>query len=156
MRSAGLLSLVLGCVVATVCLLAGADKERAEAIRKERQKYAGTWRVIFLEVDGTKTPDKDAAKITVGNRADGTWSVVVDGKEISKGTSGIDPTTKPKKIDLKPTDGTNKGRVLRGIYEVKVNCRKVCFAPAGKERPTEFSSKPGSRHVLAIFKREKP
>jgi len=46
-------------------------------------------------------------------------------------------------------------KTFLGIYEVKKDSRKVCLAEQGKERPTEFSAKPGSGHTLAVFKRVK-
>ena len=42
-----------------------------------------------------------------------------------------------------------------GIYQIDDDTRKLCFAPSGKDRPTEFSSKPGSGHFLVIFERVK-
>ena len=80
---------------------------------------------------------------------------MADGEKIGTGTSQIDPTKKPKTIDFTPTEGDEKGKVFRGIYEIKTNCRKLCYAETGKDRPTEFSSKPGSGHVLVILQREK-
>jgi hypothetical protein len=55
-----------------------ADKDKEQAIKQERKKYEGTWRVIFLQVDGNQASDKDAKKIVVVNQADGTWSVRVE------------------------------------------------------------------------------
>jgi uncharacterized protein (TIGR03067 family) len=75
--------------------------------------------------------------------------------EISKGTSTFDPTKKPKTIDFTPTEGEGKGNLYLGIYELGENTRKLCFAPAGKERPTEFSSTPSNEHILVTFEREK-
>jgi uncharacterized protein (TIGR03067 family) len=72
------------------------------------------------------------------------------------GTSQIDPTSKPKNLDFLIATGPDKGKTCLGIYEIKENCRKLCYASPGKDRPTEFSSKPGSGHTLVIFKREKP
>jgi hypothetical protein len=53
------------------------------------------------------------------------------------------------------TEGDDKGKTFRGIYEFEGDTRKVCLAPAGKERPKEFSSTAGSGHVLAVLKRVK-
>jgi uncharacterized protein (TIGR03067 family) len=155
MRIQGLV-LVLACVVVDVPSLTAADNDKEDAVKKDRTKYEGTWRVIFLEVDGNQAQERDAQKITVINRLDGTWSILVDGKELSIGTSEIDPTKKPKTIDFTTTSGLNKGKTCLGIYEIKENCRKICYASPGKDRPTEFSSKTGSGQTLAIFKREKP
>ncbi len=127
-------------------------KSRTNQSRKTAQ-IAGTWQVVALEIDGNKTSDDDAAKITVVNGSDGTWSVRSEGKEISKGTSVFDPTKKPKTIDFTPTEGGGKGNQYLGIYELAEKTRKLCFAPQGSQRPTEFSSKSGSQQILVIFER---
>jgi uncharacterized protein (TIGR03067 family) len=148
--------LALVCLGGAVGFLAAAGSDREEAVHQERNRYEGTWRVIFLQVDGKQADPKDAKKITVVNQADGAWTILADGKEISKGTSTIDPTRKPKTLDFTPSEGPDKGKAFQGIYDIRVNCRKVCYAPPGKGRPTEFASPPGSGHVLVIFQREHP
>jgi len=44
---------------------------------------------------------------------------------------------------------------MLGIYELEPDSYKVCFAPAGKPRPTEFASTPGSGQILQLWKRQK-
>ena len=126
-----------------------------EAIKKDRKQIEGTWRVIALEVNGNKADEVDAKKLTVVNGSDGTWSLLSEGKEISKGTSTFDPTKNPKTINFTPTEGEGKGNHHLGIYELGEKTRKLCFAPPGKERPTEFVSIPGSELILVTFEREK-
>jgi uncharacterized protein (TIGR03067 family) len=75
--------------------------------------------------------------------------------EISKGTSTFDPTKKPKTIDFTPTEGGGKGDQFLGIYQLGKGARKLCFAPAGKDRPTEFSSTPENQQILVEFERVK-
>jgi uncharacterized protein (TIGR03067 family) len=110
---------------------------------------------VTLEVDGTKSMEEDVKKLTVVNGSDGTWSLRSEDKEISKGTSTFDAMKKPKTIDFMPTEGEGKGNQYLGIYELGEKTRKMCFAPPGKERPTEFSLMPGSEHILVTFEREK-
>ncbi len=142
---------ILAVSVFTFSGLAQAD----DAIEKDRQLYAGTWQISSLEVNGNKVSEEDAKKITVINKEDGTWTLEVEGKVVGRGTSKIDPTKKPKTIDLTETDGEQKGQTALGIYEVEKDSRKVCVAELGKDRPSEFSSKAGSNHILAVFKRVK-
>ena len=131
-----------------------ANDAKEEAIKKDRKRYEGTWQVVSLEVDGNKVAE-DAKKITVINEADGRWAIEVEGKVIARGTSEIDPTKKPKAVDLTVTEGDGKGQIHLGTYEFKGDTRKVCLAPAGKDRPAEFSSKAGSGHILVVLKRVK-
>jgi uncharacterized protein (TIGR03067 family) len=53
------------------------------------------------------------------------------------------------------TEGPDKGKTFLGIYELSGDDYKVCFAPAGKGRPVEFSSKEGSGNILQVWKRGK-
>jgi uncharacterized protein (TIGR03067 family) len=135
--------------------IASADDAKDEAIKKDRQRIEGTWQVTSLTVNGNKAKDEDTKKITVINGSDGTWSVRYDGKEISKGTSTFDPTKKPKTIDFTPTEGDAKDDVFHGIYRLGKNARKLCLAPSGKDRPTEFSSTPENQYILVTFERVK-
>jgi len=136
-------------------VLTASDDAKEQAIKKDRKAMEGTWRAVSLEVNGNKSAENDARKIVVINHADGTWTLKVDDKEISKGTNKIDPTKKPKTIDFTPTEGEGKGKEFLGIYEQGRKSRKLCFVESSKERPTEFSSPVGSNRILVIFEREK-
>ncbi len=154
MRRQFLMILLTGWLTVAFGLVVAADPVKEEAIKKDRAKYQGTWRVVALAIDGHKVADKEANKITVTNHADGTWVIRVDGKVAGKGASKIDPTRKPKAIDVTPAAGTQKAKTSFGIYEINGRTRKVCFAPPGKDRPTEFSSRQGTGHILVVFQRE--
>ena len=147
--------LVFGVLLTAVVARAFADDAQDEAIKKDHKLIEGTWRVVALEVDGNKSMEEDARKLTVVNGSDGTWSLRSEGNEISKGTSTIDPTKKPKTIDFTVTEGEGKGNQYPGSYELGEKTRKLCCAPPGKTRPTEFSSTPGSEHILVTLEREK-
>ena len=135
-------------------LTAAAD-DKDKAIKEDRKKYEGTWQLVSLEVDGKKTAEEDAKKITVVNERDGKWAIEVEGKVVARGTSEIDPTKKPRAVDFTVTEGDNSGKAARGIYEFKDDTRTVCLAQPGKERPTEFAAPAGSGHILAVLKRVK-
>jgi uncharacterized protein (TIGR03067 family) len=154
MKKYALLALGVGLLlILTGTLTAGDAKE--EAIKKDRKRYEGTWQVISLEVDGNKANEEDAKKITVINEADGKWAIEVEGKVVAKGTSEIDPTKKPKTVDLTMTEGDDKGKTFLGIYQFGDDTRTVCLAQADKDRPTAFAAPAGSGHILAVLKRVK-
>jgi uncharacterized protein (TIGR03067 family) len=148
-------ALAVGVMAVVFGTLLPAGDARDEATRKDRKKYEGTWQVVSLEVDGNKAGEEDARKITVINAADGHWTLEAEGKVVARGTSVIDPTRKPKTVDLTVTEGKDKGKTALGIYEFSDDTRTVCLAPAGKRRPTEFAAPSGSGHILAVLKRVK-
>jgi uncharacterized protein (TIGR03067 family) len=141
-------SLLLSCI-------SSAEDAKKEATKKDRQLYQGTWQIVSLTVNGNKVPEPDAQKIRVINQADGAGLLEVEGKVVAKAIFTIDPTKKPKTIDLTFTEGDNKGKTWHGIYEVGKDNRKICYPQLGKNRPTEFSSTPENGHILAEFKRVK-
>jgi len=147
-------SVILAILLPTLTALA-ADDAKQEAIERDRRKIEGTWRVVSLKVNGNPAKEEDARKLTVVNGADGTWSVRSEGKEVSRGTSTFDPTQSPKTIDFTPSEGDAAGKEFLGIYELGEDSRRLCFAPPSEERPTEFSSPPGSGHILVMFERVK-
>ena len=152
-------TMCLAFVFATLSMSAGADDTFKDAVEGpftfDRAKIAGKWTVVGLVVNGNESKEEDARRLTVVNRADGTWSLWSEGEMVSKGTSTIDPLQKPKTIDFHVIDGDKRSDVFRGIYQLGKNKRKLCFAEEGEERPTEFVSKPGSDHILVSFQRVK-
>jgi uncharacterized protein (TIGR03067 family) len=146
--------LMTGTLLAAIGTITAADGAKDEAVEKDRKQIEGTWRIVALEVNGNKVMEADARKLTVVNGADGAWSLRSEDKEVSKGTSSIDPSKQPKTINFTPTVGEGKDQQYLGIYELGDKTRKLCFAPPGKDRPTAFSSVPGSQHILVSFQRE--
>lgn len=53
------------------------------------------------------------------------------------------------------TEGPFKGKTTLGIYKLEGNQFTVCFAPPGKERPTEFSTTSGTGQFIHVWKRQK-
>jgi uncharacterized protein (TIGR03067 family) len=139
-------------LIAVVVLIA-ADARDDDA-KKDREKFQGNWQLISAERDGKKTPQEDAKKITLTIQGD-KFILRKDSVIISEGTMTLDPTKKPKAINETLTTGPNEGKVFSAIYEIDDEHHKICFAALGKERPTEFSSKPGSGNILQVWKREK-
>ena len=134
-----------------VCVLAAADAGD-DVAKKDLEKFQGNWQLISMERDGKKTPDDDAKKITLTIPGD-KFVLRKDAVIISEGTMTLDSTKKPKEIDEAITTGPNKGKVFSAIFEIDDDQHRICFAAAGKDRPTAFSSSSGQ--LLQVWKREK-
>lgn len=135
-----------------VCLV-GAGNDRAEAVKKDYARLAGTWRLASAIQDGKRIPEADAKRtrlITTGDR------FVIEG-DIHLGTSasGIfktDPTRRPKTVDSIQSTGPDAGKTILGIYEIIDDRNKrACWAAPGKPRPTDFTSTPGSGRLLQYW-----
>jgi uncharacterized protein (TIGR03067 family) len=136
-------------------LLATAAGPPEDVVKRELANFQGTWQRVAYTADGTKTPDEQVMKFQLIVRADSTYAVRVQDQTTVEGTARIDPTGKPKTMDMTPTTGRSKGKLLLGIYELDGDDYRLCYAAAGKERPRLFSSEPGSGHVLVVYKRLK-
>ncbi len=66
----------------------------------------------------------------------------------------LDPAKKPKAIDLIFPE--RKTEATLAIYSLEDDDLKVCVKAKGEGRPSEFSAKAGSGHMLYTLKREKP
>ena len=67
------------------------------------------------------------------------------------GTYKLDTTTNPKTIDVVTELDTSKG-----IYRLEGDSLKICGVSTGEDRPAEFTTKPGTKQVLFVLKRQKP
>ena len=146
MRFFGLIAPMLSVLIAAV---SGDD-----ATREDLEKFHGKWSLTSVERDGKKTPPEELAEIKLTIQAN--KFVLRKGPVVvSEGTFTLDPARKPKEIDETITAGPNRGKVFKAIYEIDEKHHTICFAAAGRERPTEFSSKPGSGRVLQVWRRDK-
>jgi len=75
---------------------------------------------------------------------------------VVKFTYKLDPTRKPKEIDLIWAEFANKGKIQLAIYELDGDTLKICESPIGKERPKKFESKKGSGQSILTLKRLGP
>jgi uncharacterized protein (TIGR03067 family) len=130
-------------MIALAGLLLGADAPN------DAQKLLGTWKVTFAEDSGRKASEHSIKDLK--------WLITKDsitykaGGRTTRWTYKLDPTRKPKWMDL-----TERDRTLPAIYELDRDTLKVCFAESSPtERPTAFESKPNSPNdVLIVLKRE--
>jgi uncharacterized protein (TIGR03067 family) len=106
--------------------------------------------------ESSEKPWDDAILKSMKLVIEGDKYTVTVGKSIDKGTTKIDPSKKPKAMDILGVEGPNKGKTILAIYELNGNTLRVCYDLAGKNRPTEFKTKKGEPLFLATYKRAKP
>jgi uncharacterized protein (TIGR03067 family) len=132
-----------------------ADGKQGDAVRVDRQRLQGIWKLESMEVEGRK-----AASDQIRG-----WLLVIEGDQYNPGSGQLsveysyrlNPARNPKAIDLIPHDGIYRGRTLRGIYVLQDDRLTVCRArfPDG-ERPAGFITHPESGWVTTVWKRQKP
>jgi uncharacterized protein (TIGR03067 family) len=131
-----------------------ADAPLEDASRKDLERMQGDWARLSLAVNGEKFSVDDAQGVFRTVKAD-EYTMFRYDKQVAKGTFKIDATKMPRTIDFVPGSGPSPGKPLLGIYEWEGENLKICHAPPGKDRPTDFSAKEGSEHTLTIWEREK-
>src|SRR5262249_46425574 len=124
-------------------------------VKKEVKQFQGSWTIESLEVNGTMLSNDQFKdwKMTI---KDDKYTVDL-GNNSLKQTFTVDPGKKPKTIDLTASEGDNKGKTYKGIYELDKDTFKMCRPlDSDANRPTEFDAKEGSGMLLVVYKRAKP
>jgi uncharacterized protein (TIGR03067 family) len=149
-------------IVAAASLLAAAVAARAgDPATADKDALQGTWRLASVEVNKEAIPLenlKEGGEVLVGTLIiKGDSYTFHLGKHRLEITFRLDPTKQPKAIDLTVIDGPEKGKTYQGIYKVEGDTYTICRnVEPGKERPTEFVTKPQSGLMLVVWKREVP
>jgi uncharacterized protein (TIGR03067 family) len=139
----------------------GAVPDRAPGknrLKEEMKRLQGSWTFVSGEADGQVIAEELYKKNAPKLRIEGTKFVVRinTGDITQEATWKIDPAKKPRTIDLTLISGKDKGQTQLGIYEVKGDTFKVCFArPGNKSRPTAFATKPKTGYRITVMKRVK-
>jgi len=128
---------------------AGADKK---SVLDDAKHTEGVWKLVNGEFNGEPISEEvvSDARLTIFGDA---YTVQLGLLGVKKGTQHLDPTTSPKQIDAEDFSGPTTGMNL-GIYEFDANGDfRVCFAATGKERPTEFATKPGTGSFMHVWRK---
>ena len=144
---------VLGLMFVSALLMVAADDPK-DAVKKEYDKFEGTWKMESFTVDGKPTPIETFAEFRMTLKGEKFTTDSAEGR--TNGTYKVDPSKSPKTIDIRFTGGQLDGHSMLGVYELDGDTYKVCLPAGGKERPKELASKPGSGLVLEVLKRVKP
>ena len=143
--------LVVG--ILAVLVVVGQLQARKEKPAKEKPKVMKC-KFLSIKVAGKDLPKEDLAGMTL--TVTGDEGVVKKGdKVIAKATSKVDMDKKPWTIDLKMTEGNDKGKTFKGIMKVKDGKITVCLGKAGGDRPKEFSSTEDNGHILEVLEEVK-
>jgi uncharacterized protein (TIGR03067 family) len=121
---------------------------------KDGNTLQGTWLPSAAEVGGKAFPDEVRKSIKLVIKGD-RYTVTL-GKAVDRGTVKLNPSAKPKEMDITGTDGPNKGKTILAIYERDGDTLRVCYDLGGKGRPTEFKTRAGTQLFLVTYKRQKP
>ena len=126
----------------------------------DKDALQGTWLLASVEVNKEAIPLeklKDGNVVLVGTLViKGDSYTFHIGKNRLEITFKVDPGKQPRAIDLTVIEGPQKGQTYHGIYKLVRDTYTICRnVEPGKERPTEFVTKPNSGLMLVVWKRDK-
>ena len=143
-------------MIATLALfLAACNRQEpaAPAPKTDLDRFQGTWYLVMAMQDGKTLPEDKVKETTIVFKGDTfRFPGSAEYATSKEGTIKLDENKTPKEMDAISTEK----ETMLGIYALEENGYKVCFAPAGKPRPTEFSSTPGSGQILQSWQRQNP
>jgi uncharacterized protein (TIGR03067 family) len=136
-------------------VLIGACNRQAPAPPKPKtdlDRFQGTWYLLMAMQDGNTLPEDKVKQTTIVFKGD-TFNFPGSAEYATSksGTIKLDEAKTPKEIDATSPEK----EVMLGIYAIDEGGYKICFAPAGKPRPTALGSAPGSGYILQAWSREK-
>jgi uncharacterized protein (TIGR03067 family) len=128
------------------------QQPQAAAPKTDLDRFQGTWYLVAAVKDGNVLPEDKVKQISIVFKGDTfRFTGLAEDDTSKEGTIKLDENKTPKEMDA---ISTNK-EVMLGLYRMDDRGYKVCFAPAGKPRPTDFASQPGSGNILQSWGREK-
>lgn len=143
--------LLLGIVVGFLLVTNGSAQDGVE---KDFQKLRGTWKVVAAEKDGQPLDRLKGGTLVI---KDQNFIIqTASGSEL-KGDLRLDPSKKPRTMDLAHQEGLLRDKTWQAIYALDGDDLKICYAEADshKERPTEFATAQDSGLLLVVLKRDK-
>lgn len=120
---------------------------------KEKRALLGSWLVVYSEQAGENVNSMDL---------DGLDLIFEEGVIMRRELGSlqktfsyqIDPTQRPRAIDLTILSGPKQGRTDRGIYEIEGKVLRICIQEdKDGPRPTKFVSPKGSTLSLVELRR---
>jgi len=117
------------------------------------KKLVGTWQLTRGIVAGNALPAEAVKNIRL-ELTDGKYKLT-GAESPDEGTWTLHPDEKPLGMDVKGTDGPNKGKTFLAIFELDGDRMKVCYDLSGQSRPTRFESKEKTLLFLAEYERVK-
>jgi uncharacterized protein (TIGR03067 family) len=142
-------------MIAAVGLLIGGCNRQAQAPaapKTDLDRLQGTWYLVMAMQDGKTLPDDKVKQTTIVFKKDTfRFPGSAEYATSKSGTIKLDETKTPKEMDAISTEK----ELMPGIYALDEGGYKVCFAPAGKPRPTNMGSAPGSGYILQVWSRQK-
>ena len=119
---------------------------------EERAKLEGAWTAISAERNGEEAAELVGHRLEFAGRR---FHITAQGRILYVGSYAVEPEPQPAQIDFQHEEGGAAGATWQGIYRLEDDTLTICdnALDVTKPRPTEFTTQPGSGHVLLVFRR---
>jgi uncharacterized protein (TIGR03067 family) len=125
-----------------------ADKEKSDT-----DLLQGEWVMSSLEIDGSAVPEEKLTGTTLVIKGDKYTTVTKKSKH--EVTFKLDPSQKPKHIDMFFPNGTDAPKEGKGIYKLEGDTLTICRSQSTEnERPTQFGTWPNTGYFQVVWKRK--
>jgi uncharacterized protein (TIGR03067 family) len=101
--------------------------------RAQDKKLDGQWEAVSFIRDGKDEP-QSPGKVLLTIR--GSALTLKVGDDTRKATVKADVGQMPHSIDITYESGPDKGKTIRGVYEIRGDDLRICHGDATKKRPT--------------------
>jgi uncharacterized protein (TIGR03067 family) len=123
---------------------------------KERERLQGLWQAVELQVRGKNAPEEVVRKFQI--RVQGDKWITRTGETEREATFEVNPQSRPKAIDLTPSDGPERGnKIPAGIYTLEGDQLRLCIRRNAKDkgRPADFTSDAEAEQSVVTLQRVK-
>lgn len=124
----------------------------ARADDADRRALVGTWKAVSLERNGETFPLDAAEETRLVFGKDDRFVIRRGAESLEEGSFRVH-SGEPRPIDTTPTNGPDRGRTTKGLYEIEGDTLRMCLAPPGAPRPADIASRPGSNHLFFVYRR---
>jgi uncharacterized protein (TIGR03067 family) len=146
---------------ATFALPLGLFLALGSARADDADTLKGTWKFTSINAGGKTVPDEITKTLELKLTKD---ELVLSGsgiKETIKSKLSFDE--KAKALEFEPTSGPEKGKVSKGVYELKAAkadagdkvTLRIYFSQPGGERPKKFEDPVAEGHFLWVLEKNK-
>jgi uncharacterized protein (TIGR03067 family) len=144
-----------GVLVGTMAILIAAQAE--DSAKEDADVLQGTWRLVALERDGEKVPDRDVErldqKLVIAGKE---FALTKGGRTTIDGDLALDAIASPKRVVFRGTDRQLKGKgIVSGIYKCEGDTLTLCTARPFEDARGGFSTKATDGRTLEVYRREK-
>ena len=140
---------LLWVILPVSCLCAAADEAKTD-----QEAVQGKWRIVSFIFNGQPMAEDTYKDLRLEIKGD--KYLITEGGATASRTFKLDPTKKPKAMDVTYDDGPNKGKTNHAIYALEGDILTICrHQHPEMERPKDFTAKAGSDRALIKWKRVK-